>query len=207
MKKMLIAAAMTVASLSFAQISVGVRANLLANTSSPSFASFKNSITNVYTNSIKNSIGFNVGMSLKIDLPVSSFFVMPEIYYSNFNSKFTEPITNTEITAKSNRIDIPALVGYNVLGKTLGVYVGPVASINLNNKDSWNNFTTQDAPKNFTMGYQLGAQAKFRQLVVTARYEGAFSKDTRSFIDKVSSVQVNYDNRPSLFIVGLGYDF
>ena len=55
---------------------------------------------------------------------------MPEIYYTNFSNEVT--VANevnseaTTIKAKSSRVDIPVLVGVNVLGDLLSAYAGPV---------------------------------------------------------------------------------
>ena len=44
------------------------------------------------------------------------------------------------------------------------------------------------------------------KLVLTAKYEGAFSKDQREFIDNNTNTTVKYDSRPSLLIFGVGYN-
>ena len=133
-------------------------------------------------------------------------FLYNQNYYTTFKNKFTDPLTNTTIEAKNNRVDLPVLVGYNVLGKMLGIYAGPVASYNLSTDNQWNDFK-ENATKNFTVGYQFGAQATISKLVLTARYEGAFSKDQREFIDNNTNTTVKYDSRPSLLIFGVGYNF
>ena len=156
----------------------------------------------------KNNTGFNVGLSAKIDLP-TSLFIMPELYYTTFKNELTDPVTNTTIEAKSNRVDLPVLVGLNVLGDQLGVFVGPVASYNLSTDNQYNDFK-ENAESNFTVGYQFGAQVKVSKLLINARYEGAFNKDQREFINNNvagENYTVRYDNRPSLFMVGLGYAF
>lgn len=65
---------------------------------------------------------------------------MPEIYYTNFKSKVTYVDYDNrdifEISAKSQRIDIPILAGIDIIGP-VSVFAGPVLSTNLsNNKDS-----------------------------------------------------------------------
>ena len=88
----------------------------------------------------------------------------------------------------------------------LGIYAGPVASYNLSTDNQWNDFK-ENATKNFTVGYQFGAQATISKLVLSARYEGAFSKDQREFIDNNTNTTIKYDSRPSLLIFGVGYNF
>ena len=207
-KKIISTVLVSASLMSFAQVNFGVKANLLYRSDSPSWTSIKNGATTVYNDKGKNSAGYNFGISAKIDTPLG-IFVQPEIYYTTFKNKFTDPLTNTTIEAKNNRVDLPVLVGYNVLGKMLGIYAGPVASYNLSTDNQWNDFK-ENATKNFTVGYQFGAQATISKLVLTARYEGAFSKDQREFINNnLVDIQysVKYDSRPSLLIFGVGYNF
>ena len=207
-KKIISTVLVSASLMSFAQVNFGVKANLLYRSDSPSWTSIKNGSTTVYNDKGKNSAGYNFGVSAKIDTPLG-IFVQPELYYTTFKNKFTDPLTNTTIEAKNNRVDLPVLVGYNVLGKMLGIYAGPVASYNLSTDNQWNDFK-ENATKNFTVGYQFGAQATISKLVLTARYEGAFSKDQREFINNnLVDIQysVKYDSRPSLLIFGVGYNF
>ena len=207
-KKIISTVLVSASLMSFAQVNFGVKANLLYRSDSPSWTSIKNGTPTVFNEKGKNSAGYNFGVSAKIDTPLG-IFVQPELYYTTFKNKFTDPLTNTTIEAKNNRVDLPVLVGYNVLGKMLGIYAGPVASYNLSTDNQWNDFK-ENATKNFTVGYQFGAQATISKLVLTARYEGAFSKDQREFINNnLVDIQysVKYDSRPSLLIFGVGYNF
>ncbi|MDO5614660.1 MAG: outer membrane beta-barrel protein [Cruoricaptor ignavus] len=195
-----------------AQVSFSGKANLLFPTNSPSWKNISSTVTNAYSEKGKNNVGFNVGVSAKIELP-SSLFLMPELYYTSFKNEFTDPVTNTTLEAKSNRIDVPILLGTNILGKTLGAFVGPVASYNFSAKDE--DYLTspgrfaEKAKNQFTLGYQFGAQAKINKIILNARYEGAFTKDQRNFIENVagSYQSIRYDSRPSLIMLGLGYEF
>lgn len=204
-KKIISTVLVSASLMSFAQVNFGVKANLLYRSDSPSWTSIKNGTTTVFNEKGENSAGYNFGVSAKIDTPLG-IFVQPELYYTTFKNKFTDPLTNTTIEAKNNRVDLPVLVGYNVLGKMLGIYAGPVASYNLSTDNQWNDFK-ENATKDFTVGYQFGAQATISKLVLTARYEGAFSKDQREFIDNNTNTTVKYDSRPSLLIFGVGYNF
>lgn len=192
----------------FSQVQFGMRANLLFNTSSAKWSDIKSTANNAWESSGKSNTGFNVGFSAKIDLPVTSVFVMPEIYYTSIKNtlEITDANSKVELEAKNNRIDVPVMVGTNILGKTLSAFVGPVFSYNLSKDNTFNDFK-ENSSKNFTAGYQLGANATISNFVVNARYEGAFSKDERKFINYVSGTEVRYDNRPSFFILGVGYNF
>lgn len=212
MKKIISTILLSIAGIASAQVSVSGKANMLFPTSSASWKDISSRVTDAYNEKGKNNVGFNVGLSAKIDLP-TSLFIMPELYYTTFKNEFTDPNTNTSLEAKSDRLDLPVLLGTNVLGKSLGVFVGPVASYNFSAKNeeyltSPGRFA-EKAKNEFTLGYQFGAQAQIKKLIINARYEGAVTKDQRDFIENVADNYhlIRYDNRPSLLILGLGYSF
>lgn len=191
--------------LTSAQIKFAGKANLLFKTDSPSWQNIKGSAVDAYNEAGKNNVGFNVGLSAKVNLP-AAFFLMPEIYYTTFKTEFNIPSSNTTLEAKSNRVDVPVLVGYKLLGDNLGVFIGPVASYNLSTDNQFADFK-ENATKDFTVGYQFGAQVQLQKLIVSAKYEGAFTEDQRDFINTSTNETIRYDSRPSLFMVGLGYEF
>ena len=203
MKKILSIFLVGASLLSTAQVSFAGKANLLFKTDSPSWQNIKNSAVSAYDQSGKNNVGLNVGLSAKIDLP-ASLFVMPEIYYTTFKNEFQVPETSTTIEAKSNRVDVPVLLGYRLLGDNLGVFIGPVASYNLSSDNQYKDFK-ENALKDFTLGYQFGAQVQIQKLILNAKYEGAFTEDQREFINSTNNEVIRYDSRPSLFMVGIGY--
>lgn len=203
MKKVLSIALIGFSMFASAQISLAGKANLIFPTGSPSWKNIKGTVNEAIEGTGKNNAGFNVGLSLKIGLP-TALYVMPELYYTHFKNEFTAE--NTTFDVKSNRIDMPVLLGYNLLGNMLGIFVGPVASYNLSKDNTYNDFK-ENVKNNFTVGYQFGAQLEIKKLIINARYEGAFSKDERNFINKVSGSEIRYDNRPNLFLVGVGYKF
>lgn len=207
MAKIFSLAVVCFSTMAFGQIKFAGKANVIFPTGSSSWKNISNTVVQAYDNSGKNATGFNVGISAKVDLP-AAFFLMPEIYYTSFKNDFTEPDTNVALEAKYNRIDLPVLVGYKLLGDTFGVFLGPVASYNLSKNNTYNDFE-ENAGKEFTLGYQFGAQVQFQKLILNARYEGAFSEDQRKFVSKVagSNTTVRYDNRPSFVSLGIGYQF
>lgn len=206
MKKLISTIGVLASVFAYSQVTFGLRANALFNTSSASWGNLKGTFNDAIDSKGDNSSGFNVGLAAKIGSPVGGWFVMPEIYYTSFKNKNT--IDNVEVEAKSNRIDVPVLLGHNFLLGKLAAFVGPVASYNLTTDNTYNNFK-EDAKNEFTVGYQFGAQATLSKFVVNARFEGAFSKDSRKFISTVAGDEreIRYDNRPSMFILGIGYNF
>ena|SRR6201989_2386848 len=203
MKKVLSIALIGFSMFASAQISLAAKANLIFPTGSPSWKNIKGTVNDAIEGTGKNNAGFNAGLSLKVKLP-GSFYVMPELFYTHFKNEFTTE--NTTFDVKSNRVDMPVLLGHNVLGDMLGVFIGPVASYNLSKENTYNDFK-ENVKNNFTVGYQFGAQLEIKKLLINARYEGSFSKDERNFINKVSGSEIRYDNRPNLFLVGVGYKF
>ncbi len=208
MKKTFIAAAVSLSVAASAQVAFSAKANLLFPTNDGAWKSIRKTATNAYSEGGKNNAGFNVGVSAKVNLPFS-LFLMPELYYTSFKNEYTDAATNTKLTANSNRIDVPVLVGYNIWGDTIGAFIGPVGSYNLSNDNQFNDFK-ENAESDFTVGMQVGAQAQLGTFLANARYEGALSKDQRTFVNNVagaSTSEIRYDSRPSMFIVGVGYKF
>ena len=189
-----------------AQVKVSGRANLLFKTDKSTWENISNTATGAYNESGKNNTGFNLGLSAKVNLPLS-LFLMPEIYYTTLKSEFTLPDnTGTTLEVKSNRVDVPVLLGYNVMGDMLGIFLGPVASYNLASENQFNDFK-ENAKNDFTVGYQFGAQVQLQKFIINGRYEGAFTDDQRDFINNNTNQTIRYDSRPSMLILGLGYQF
>lgn len=187
-----------------AQVNLEAKANVLFNAKSASWKELKGTATEAFNQKGKNSTGFNAGLGARIELPITDLFVMPELYFTHFKNTVT--VDGVDLEAKSNRIDIPVMVGYHFLGKMVSAFVGPVASFNIE-KDSQVKDFFESGKDDFSFGFQLGANLKISKLLINARYESAFSKDQRSFINKVTNTEVLYDNRARFFILGLGYQF
>lgn len=86
------------------------------------------------------------------------------------------------------------------------MYAGPVALFKLKNNKWYNDFEEFNTKK-FALGYQLGAQLTIKNLIVSGRYEGAFNREERNFINQQTGQDIVYDNSPSLLFLGLGYQF
>lgn len=188
-----------------AQILVSAKANLLFPTDAPTWSNVSGTALQAYETNGKTNIGFNVGLSLKVNL-IKELFVMPELYFTTLNNKHTDPFSNTTITAKTNRADLPILVGYDIWKDNLGVFAGPVASYNLNTEKKYNDFV-ENAKNKFTLGYQFGVQLKIRNLIFSGRYEDSFTDDQRDFINDVTNQTIRYDDRSAMFLAGVGYAF
>lgn len=205
MKKIVLASLFCFSSVFFAQkIQIGIKSNLLFQGGDANWSSIKTTTGDILKKDGSSSLGFNIGLSLQANL--GNLFVMPELYYTNFTNKYDDPISGKELKAKNSRIDVPVLVGYSVFNNLLGVFAGPVASYNLSSDNTFADFK-ENATKDFTVGYQVGAQVKITKLILTAKYEGSFSKDKREFIAENINQKIKYDNRNSLITLGIGYKF
>ena len=91
MKKISSMALLGLSLMGFSQVKIGVKANVLLNTSSSKWSEIKRSVID-YTDSGSKSAGFNVGLSARVNLPSTPLFIMPEIYYTSFNNSFTETL-------------------------------------------------------------------------------------------------------------------
>ncbi len=192
----------------YAQVTFSAKAHAAFPAKTASWKEFTTVIGTAKESSGKNITGFNAGISARIDLP-KSLFLMPEVYFTQFKNEYA-PISssnNTSITIDYNRLDVPVLLGYRVLGKQAGVFFGPVASVDLAQTSSIKSFSEVKESKDVSWGFQIGAEARIKKIIIDARYESSFSKDQRKFIGTLTSAQIQYDYRPSIFLVGLGYEF
>jgi hypothetical protein len=153
----------------------------------------------------KNSVGYNVGLSGKFSL-ATRFFIMPEVYYTEFNNEFTVNSTHTTLVAKNKRVDVPLLAGMDVVNQYFAVFAGPVAIFKLKNNSTFNDYQ-EITTKDFTVGYQLGGQISIEKFIISGRYQGSFSRDERNYINQQTNQNIQYDNSPNLLLLGLGYQF
>ena len=167
-KKLISAMTLFLGMMAYSQVTVGLRTNALINTSSASWENFKGTVNTAVDSKGDNATGFNVGLAFKVDFPVSGWFVMPEVYYTSFKNT-VETTGDVELEAKSNRIDVPVLVGHNFLLGKLAAFLGPVASYNLSKDNTFGDFK-ENGTKEFTVGYQFGAQATLSKFVCFKRF-------------------------------------
>lgn len=194
-----------VPAIAFSQVSASMKAHLLFPTDSGKWSDVSSTATNAYTTQGKDKMGFNVGLSVKVKL-MKILFIMPEVYYTSIEETFKEPLSQTTLRAQTNRVDIPVLVGLNMLGDNFAIFGGPVASYNLAKENKYEDFR-ENAESGFTAGYQFGAEIRIRKLILSGRYEGAVSEKHRYYINDISNRTIRYDNRGSMFLAGIGYKF
>lgn len=189
----------------FSQISVAAKSHLLFPSKSGKWSDITDAANNAYSSAGKTQIGLNAGLSLKIEL-MKMLFIMPESYYTIHEDSFTDPISNTTLEARTERIDVPVLVGINIIGEYFTAFAGPVGSYILAKDNKFEDFNEKSGT-NYTIGFQAGAQIKIKKIILSGRYEGAVKNSHRYFINEISDRTIRYDNRQNLFMAGLGIAF
>lgn len=207
MKKSLLILSIFAFQFCFSQINFSVKAHLLVPTSTGNWSGINQALHNTYNENGKNNVGYNLGLSCKIPLVGTGFFVMPEVYYTSLKNEFNDPNYNTTIAANTNRIDVPLLVGANVIGQYFGVYAGPVLEFNLKDNASYNDFISLKNSKEMNVGYQIGAQITLDKIIISGRFEGSFSNDERAFINSRTNNEIEYTQSQKILYIGLGYKF
>lgn len=204
MKKQILAAGFILATnLIFAQMSFGIKANAIYPTEKTSLKSIDETINTTINNNGKGYLGYNVGAFVKIKLG-STFFVMPEAYYTTFSKEYVIN-NNTTVKETTNRADVPVLLGLEVF-KMLDVYAGPVAKYTLSTKNQWEDLKENGA-KNFNLGYQMGVGLNVSNIIISLRYEGSFDDKQTEFINQNTNSSFKYDSGTSLLLAGVGINF
>lgn len=143
----------------------------------------------------KGKIGYHFGIFGKLDLP--SVYVRPELIYTKTSSSYD--INGTSSNYDVSKLDLPLLVGFKVIGP-LHVFAGPAFQYMLEN--NLENFTINDAEKDFTVGLHLGAGVNLGKLGFDVRYEKGFSDNEANFVSDNITTNINgkVDSRPSQII-------
>ncbi len=124
-----------------------------------------------------NNWGYNLGLFGKVE--VGPLFVRPELAYTQLNTE----INNAQL--RTERLDMPLLVGLNVLGPVVSVFAGPAL-----------HYTIQDDLKSldyekYNLGYQFGIGLNFNNLGLDIRYERELN-DQRIDIDNIFTGQGDF---------------
>ena len=85
-KKIISAVLVSASLVSFSQVTIGVKANMLYQSDKPTWTNIQNGATTVYNDKGKNNVGYNAGISLKVDTPLG-IFIQPELYYTTFSKE------------------------------------------------------------------------------------------------------------------------
>lgn len=144
--------------------------------------------------------GFHLGLWTKVD--VLGIYVRPELIYTQLNNSYNNTTEGVDTDFKTNKIDIPILIGAKVAGP-LHVFAGPSFQYITNSDFSQNEFQNVST-KDFTVGLQIGTGVELGRLGIDVRWEKGFSNDADGqFVD----TDFRVDNRPNQIIFGLSYRF
>ena len=140
-----------------------------------------------------------------------SFLLQPEILFNSnrvdysFKDYKKPGIVDTIRTEKYSQLDIPVLLGTKV-GPLL-LKAGPVAHIHLNSSSELASLTgISEKWKSALWGYQLGIGLGFSsRMHLDIRYEGNFDRWGTHI--KLGGTDFNFSQKPSRWLVNIGYAF
>lgn len=141
----------------------------------------------------ERNTGYHIGIFGKIG---DNLYFRPELVYTANKSDYDSKIFSIK------KIDVPLLVGLNVLGP-LNVFAGPSFQYILDTDFSGINIT--DIEKEFSVGLNFGIGINFNRIGIDLRYERGFTKNEASFINNNLGQDVlsRIDTRPNQLILSL----
>ncbi len=200
MKNSLLAAAFamfSIAAFSQKDSGFGIKAGLNYNQNGDLIASVGDAAENIVQGS-DGKVGYHVGIFGK--LAFSMLYLRPELIYTKTQSAYN---LNGGTKYDISKLDLPVLLGARIIGP-LHVFAGPAFQYMLSN--DLENFSINDAEKDFTVGLHIGAGVDLGRLGLDVRYERGFSENEANFIgDNVTNISGRVDSRPSqvIFAVSL----
>jgi len=198
MKKVLILFFLIISSTAFAQNGFGVKAGLnYGDNGKMEFEDVTNAGEDILTEKGDSKMGYHFGVFYKAKLgPV---FLKPELLYTQ--TKSTYEFRSQEADYTVSKIDLPILVGLDILGP-LHIFAGPSLQYVLEN--DFEGVSLSDVENEFTVGAQFGAGVQFGGIGVDVRYERGLTENQAEALnlDNSSGVQ-RVDNRPSQIIFSL----
>lgn len=197
MKKLYIFSLLTVVIItSYGQsIKLGIKGGVNFS-STGGIASFTNLTDNLSFDS-ESRLGYHIGGLGKFEF--LGLFVQPEIVYTKLNTRFEG---NSNINYSLSKIDIPLLVGFDIIGP-LNFKIGPSFQYIIENtiRDSITSKDLDSIKSSLTTGYQLGLGINLNRFGLDIRYERAFQENNLIVQNTVFKV----DSRPSQWIASISY--
>ena len=149
-----------------------------------------------------DNFGFNAGIWLRVKIPLLGWGVRPELNYVHLKSDI-KGIKEAYIIQK---IDIPVLLNKSFFG-VLNLFAGPSFQYLIKDDTLEGMESKEVSSSDFTMGLQYGIGLEFKNFGIDLRMDHSFGKDVSTFVESTNNKTHTLDNRPSLFIVGLYYNF
>jgi hypothetical protein len=153
-----------------------------------------------------SKVGYHVGAFAKFKF--AGLFLQPEIVYTRLTTDYGKSV-NADADYKFSKLDIPVLLGIDVVGP-LSLKVGPAFQLVLNNDLDVDGLEADDPQNSFTIGYQVGAGVQLGRLGIDLRYENSFSENDTSVTSDLTETAgelFTIDSRPSQWILSLSYQF
>ena len=180
---------------STAQIQFGVKGGINYNSNS-----IKEVSEDVFDNA-KSKAGYHAGIWLRVKIPVTGFYIRPELVYTNLENEIFYKTTSTTTTHSFQKIDIPVLLGKKIFG--IGnIYIGPSFQYILDSSFSISDISDVKGD-GFTVGLQFGGGIEFGKLGIDVRWERGFSGIESTFLSNTTNV--DFDTRVNQIIIGLSY--
>lgn len=179
-----------------AQSDFGIKGGLSYN-SNGELKEFTSEANNIYKNDGKGKSGYNVGIYGKLDL--GGIYIRPELIYTKTTSEYVLNNGNTE-DYKLSKIDVPVLVGINVIGP-LNVFAGPSFQYYLDN--DLKGIEISDVENEYSVGVNIGASLEIGRFGIDVRYERGLSENEAEWTDAGETFKL--DSRPEQLIFSLSY--
>ncbi len=145
----------------------------------------------------KGKSGFNVGFYGKLDL--GPIYLRPELVYTKTTSEYE----NQAGDYKMSKLDLPFLVGFELIGP-LKVFAGPAFQYILDN--DLKGLSLNRIENDFSIGLNIGASLEFGRIGIDVRYERGFNKNEAEFVDNnIDNTLYRLDARPKQIIFSLSY--
>lgn len=198
MKKLLILLVFIASSTTWAQSGFGVKAGLnYGDNGEIEFEDVTNAGSDIITEKGDSKVGYHFGVFYRGDLgPV---FLKPELLYTQTKSSYD--FQNEEADFEISKLDLPILVGIDILGP-LNIFAGPSLQYILDN--DFQGVTLDDVENKFTVGAQFGAGVQFGGIGLDVRYERGLTENQAEVLDLNNPNGVRrVDSRPSQIIFSL----
>lgn len=167
----------------------GVKAGLNYNANGDYFESVNTNAENPDRN-----IGYHIGVFGKFGDQV---YLRPEVVYTSTKSDYTDD------SFKMQKLDVPVLVGFKVLGP-ISVFGGPSFQYILDSEFKASNLSINKIENDFSVGMNFGIGLNFKKVGIDLRYERGLSKNEASFLDNNGvNVDNRLDTRPDQLILSL----
>ncbi len=202
MKNSLLTAAfamLSIAAFSQSDSGFGIKAGLNYSQNGDLIASVDDAAENIVQGS-DSKVGYHVGIFGK--LAFSRLYLRPELVYTKTQSAYNLAALEGGTKYDMSKLDLPVLLGAKIIGP-LHVFAGPAFQYILSN--DLENFSINDAEKDFTVGLHIGAGVDLGRLGLDVRYERGLSENEAEFVGEKVNIDGRVDSRPSqvIFAVSL----